>query len=42
LKTYYVYIMADRHRGALYTGMTDNWERRVSEHKSGFVEGLTK
>ena len=41
MNTYYVYIMSDRHRGTLYTGMTADLERRVSEHKSGLIEGFT-
>ena len=38
---YYVYIMSSLSR-TLYTGMTNNLERRVNEHKSGAVSGFTK
>jgi putative endonuclease len=38
---YYVYIMSNR-SGTLYTGVTNNVERRAYEHKHGVVEGFTK
>ena len=41
MKTYYVYIMASE-SGRLYTGVTNNLERRVAEHKSGTNEGFSK
>lgn len=36
---YFVYIVCSR-SGTLYIGMTNNIERRMSEHKSGMVEGF--
>ena len=33
-RTYYVYLMASRSR-ALYTGVTNDLERRVPEHREG-------
>ena len=41
MKQYYVYIVA-RLSKQLYTGMTNNLERRVFEHKTKEKEGFTK
>ncbi|NTU98089.1 MAG: GIY-YIG nuclease family protein [Chlorobiaceae bacterium] len=39
---YYVYILASKMHGTLYTGITNNLERRVFEHKVKLIDGFTK
>ncbi len=39
---YYVYIMTSNNNYALYTGVTNDLERRASEHKLGLEKGFTK
>lgn len=41
MKPFYVYILASRRNGALYTGMTDDLGRRVWEHKTRVIKGFT-
>ena len=36
-----VYIMANRRRGTLYTGVTSNLPRRAFEHREGIIKGFT-
>jgi putative endonuclease len=40
MRQYFVYIMTNRSR-TLYTGMTNNLQRRVEEHRSKLVSGFT-
>lgn len=41
MKQYYVYMMTNRKKGVLYTGVTNNLERRVYEHKHKLISGFT-
>ena len=38
---FYVYILASRRNGTLYTGMTDNLARRLWEHETGDASRFT-
>lgn len=39
---YYVYIMASKRKGTLYTGMCSGLSVRVLQHKIGYFSGFTK
>jgi putative endonuclease len=41
MKQYFVYILASHKCGTLYTGITNDLIRRVSEHKGGVIKGFT-
>ena len=38
---FYVYIVASRRNGTIYTGMTDDLGKRIWEHKSKAIPGFT-
>jgi len=40
-RTYFVYILANKSNKVLYTGVTNNLERRLYEHRNGITEGFT-
>ena len=39
---YYIYILANKRNGTLYTGMSSNLTNRVLQHKIGYYSGFTK
>jgi putative endonuclease len=38
----YVYILASRRNGTLYTGVTTDLPKRMYEHRTGIIPGFTK
>jgi putative endonuclease len=42
MKNYYVYIMTNKGRTTLYTGVTSSLVRRVTQHRRGDVPGFTQ
>ena len=41
-KHFYVYILASKRNGTLYTGITSDLVRRIWDHKQGKVKSFTK
>lgn len=42
MQDYYVYMVTNKSNKVLYTGVTNNLERRVLEHKSKLIPGFTQ
>jgi putative endonuclease len=40
-KTYFVYILTNKANTVLYTGVTNNLDRRLQEHRSGNAQAFT-
>ena len=41
MKRFYVYIMSNEKRGAIYVGVTSNLIKRIYEHKNNMFKGFT-
>ena len=41
-KAFCVYILANKHRGTLYIGVTSDLVKRIWQHKSGMISGFTQ
>ena len=39
---YYVYMLTNKTKSVLYTGVTNNLKRRIYEHKSKLIDRFTK
>jgi putative endonuclease len=42
IHVYYVYILTNAHKNVLYTGVTNDLERRCNEHKNKMTKGFTQ
>ena len=42
VQQYWVYMMTNRWKNVLYTGITNSLENRIWQHKNGAVPGFTE
>lgn len=42
MKSYFVYILSNKYHTVFYTGMTNDLNRRIYEHRNKLVDGFTK
>ncbi len=42
MKTYHIYLITNKNNKVLYTGITNDPERRILQHKNKTIEGFTK
>ena len=42
MKTGHTYILFNKPKGTLYTGVTSNLPKRIYEHKNHLIDGFTK
>jgi putative endonuclease len=42
MESFFVYLMTNNNNNVMYVGMTNDLERRVSEHKSKLIKGFTE
>jgi putative endonuclease len=42
MKYYYIYMISNKYRGTIYTGLTNNLERRMHEYKLQINPGFAK
>ena len=41
MRYYYIYLISNKYKTVLYTGVTNNLKRRMSEHWSGAIPGFS-
>jgi putative endonuclease len=42
MKSYYVYLLTNWNNRVIYTGVTNDLNRRIYEHKNKLIEGFSK
>ena len=42
MKQFYVYVLANKHRNVIYTGVTSNLVGRTYIHRNDFVDGFSR